>query len=51
MPAFYIIVVLMVAFIWLSLSSLYWPLGHIIKTIFKDSYDAMTEEDKNEKEN
>lgn len=48
MPAFYLIVILVCIAIWFLAAFLYRPLGGYFKRIFKDSVDAMTQDDENE---
>lgn len=50
MPVFYILVGIGAVALWFLCSFLYRPLGGYFKHIFKDSYDAITEENE-KKEN
>lgn len=44
-PAFVIIAVIVAVALWFCVSSLYEPIGWIIKKIGKDAIDEMTKED------
>ncbi len=50
MPAFYLLVFIGVVAVWFLLSFAYKPIGRLFYRIWKDSRDAMMEENKN-KEN
>lgn len=51
MPVFYFLVILGAIIFWFLCSFLYRPLGGYFKHIFKDSYNAITKEDNEKKEN
>ena len=48
MPVFWILVILAACLLWLLASSVYKPLGKLGYRIWKDSQDAMNEDDENE---
>ena len=50
MPAFYILVIVSVALLWLLLSFIYKPLGKLGFRLWKDAKDAINEKEENKNE-
>lgn len=49
-PVFVLLVILGAILLWFLLSFVFYPLGRFLYRLWKDAYDEMNREDKNEKE-